>query len=443
MTVLRFDEAVDKAVGLLIAHRGDLPQGSLFIIRDLYGRLRLAFEGGQEKLEKSRRKFLASFLKHWKEELRSYAPDTEQGTVFWRDEMLDPGAVFDSPDKRELNSDGPIYLLDRQGTGMDWQRTPENELDMPVIAFYGLKGGVGRSTALAALAYWLGERGKRILVLDLDLESPGVGETLLPSDTRPDYGIVDWLIEDAVGQADASLIRDMSSASPISNIGDIRVVPAYGNKTKDYLPKLARAYSDTKSQTGLEHFGSRLRRLVKQLITEHNPDVVLLDSRAGLHDIAAAIITHLANLALLFATDSRQTWEGYRLLFSHWQLLPEATLGPIREKLRVVASMIPEEGGDAYEERLRDRSWDAFLSHLYDEITETGDGEQADELDKFSFDLNDESGPHFPLRIFRHRAYVEFDPFVDPSLFGAEKLSQAFGEFVNKASALAGIPYED
>lgn len=31
------------------------------------------------------------------------------------------------------------------------------------------------------------------------------------------------------------------------------------------------------------------------------------------------LITGLADTALLFATDSEQTWQGYRQLFSHWQ----------------------------------------------------------------------------------------------------------------------------
>jgi hypothetical protein len=40
--------------------------------------------------------------------------------------------------------------------------------------------------------------------------------------------------------------------------------------------------------------------------------VVLLDSRAGIHDIAAIVITQLADLSLLFALDSSQTWNGYQ-----------------------------------------------------------------------------------------------------------------------------------
>jgi len=44
--------------------------------------------------------------------------------------------------------------------------------------------------------------GKRVLVLDLDLESPGLSSSLLPPDRQPMYGITDWLIEDLVDNAD-------------------------------------------------------------------------------------------------------------------------------------------------------------------------------------------------------------------------------------------------
>lgn len=439
MTTLHFDQVLDKATELLRRHNSVLPQGKIIVIRDLYGRLRLAFEGSETK---EATKKIAPLLKDWVCELAPYAPATKASAVFWKNELLDPEAVFDSIDLRELSVTPSVFLLDRQGSGLDWQRPPEQEYSIPVIAFYGLKGGVGRSTALSALAYSLAEKGKRVLVLDLDLESPGISETLLRHDSRPDFGIVDWLVEDAVGNADVSLLREMSAPSPISNIGEVRVVPAYGRKTQLYLPKLSRAYLDTQSQTGTEHFGNRLRRLTTQLIQENRPDVVLVDSRAGLHDIAAAVITHLATTALLFATSSRQTWEGYRLLFNHWQSLPISSLQAIRKKLQIVASMIPEEDGEQYFENLLEHSWDTFLSTIYDEIAAPKEGELP-AADRFSFDKTDESGPHFPLRIFRHRAYVEFDPMDKPSLLRSATLPQAFGDFIRDATQLAGISHEN
>lgn len=42
-----------------------------------------------------------------------------------------------------------------------------------IITFYSYKGGTGRSMALANMAWILASNGKRVLVVDWDLEAPG------------------------------------------------------------------------------------------------------------------------------------------------------------------------------------------------------------------------------------------------------------------------------
>ena len=39
--------------------------------------------------------------------------------------------------------------------------------------FYSYKGGVGRSLALANLAYILAWEGRKVLIIDMDMEAPG------------------------------------------------------------------------------------------------------------------------------------------------------------------------------------------------------------------------------------------------------------------------------
>jgi cellulose biosynthesis protein BcsQ len=46
--------------------------------------------------------------------------------------------------------------------------------DGQVITFYSYKGGTGRTMALANVAWILAANGKRVLVADWDLESPGL-----------------------------------------------------------------------------------------------------------------------------------------------------------------------------------------------------------------------------------------------------------------------------
>ena len=49
-----------------------------------------------------------------------------------------------------------------------------------VVTFYSFKGGTGRTMALANVAWILAANGKRVLVVDWDLESPGPAPVLQP-----------------------------------------------------------------------------------------------------------------------------------------------------------------------------------------------------------------------------------------------------------------------
>jgi hypothetical protein len=67
------------------------------------------------------------------------------------------------------------------------------------ITFYSYKGGTGRSMAVANVAWILASQGKRVLVIDWDLEAPGLHRYFHPfieekelSDSR---GLIDFLVD--------------------------------------------------------------------------------------------------------------------------------------------------------------------------------------------------------------------------------------------------------
>jgi cellulose biosynthesis protein BcsQ len=48
-------------------------------------------------------------------------------------------------------------------------------MDFPqIFTFYSFKGGVGRSMAVLNVAYAMAAKGRHVLVLDMDLEAPGL-----------------------------------------------------------------------------------------------------------------------------------------------------------------------------------------------------------------------------------------------------------------------------
>jgi hypothetical protein len=147
-------------------------------------------------------------------------------------------------------------------------------------------------------------------------------------------------------------------------------------------------------------WSQRLRCLIDKLKERQHPDILLVDARAGIDDLASTCVTDLgAKQVLLFALDGDQTWSGYRILFQHWRKVSVAE--KIRERLQLVGAMTPETERDEYLSRIREASYDLFSSELYDEIPP---GETIDE--HWNFEESDETAPHTPWPIRWNRGFA-------------------------------------
>jgi MinD-like ATPase involved in chromosome partitioning or flagellar assembly len=294
-----------------------------------------------------------------------------------------------------------ITVVDRLATETRWTDITQETQGAPRVVFFSIKGGVGRSTALAVAAWSLAQAGKRVLVLDLDLESPGLSSSLLPSENRPTYGIADWLIEDLVDNSQ-TVFEDMVALSPLSHDGEIYIVPAHGRAPKEYIAKLERVWMPKiNAENEREPWDQRLNRLLNGLEKRLKPDAILIDSRAGIDEISSACLTSLgAQKILLFALNGEQTWTGYRILLTHW--LRANVIQKVRERLQIVGAMIPEVGGIDYFDDLREQAWNLFTECVYDEIPA---GEPISET-FFNYDERDEFAPHCPWPIRWHRGFA-------------------------------------
>lgn len=470
MRTIRFNDAL-RVVALAAAELPSKPRVGL--IRDIYGRARfvvdawcplaLAEEDDPAGIPPSDRYPIEAhkILIDAADRLGAYASSP---SVLYRGDFSNPAALFQNADWHEtlvpeyIDADGTVHpelticLLDRQIIGQDWlnaARTTRPDRSPPRVVFYGLKGGVGRSTALAMLAYGLAREGKKVLLLDFDLESPGLSGLLLPANRVAGFGLVDWFIEEAIDRpegerqrAQAALLDDLVTDSPLSDATDhgrIRIATAMGQGETAYLAKLARIYADIPTAQGPERFAQRMVRLVETLEQQEQPDVVLIDSRAGLHDLAAISIATLADLALLFATDSEQNWQGYGQLFQHWQQHPPVCR-MVRERLRLVRALFPETDQRARAERFQMHAYDLFREHLYDRINDrikpAPGGE--DDAEIFSFSLDDDEAPHCPLTVRWNARFMEFNPIGD--LHDGEiddtDIDLAFGPFIREIQSV-------
>ncbi|MCP2164558.1 KGGVGR-motif variant AAA ATPase [Goodfellowiella coeruleoviolacea] len=420
MTV-HFDRAWSQGCGLA---RETAEQGfDVVLVRDMLGRLSLVVDAPDATQ-------LPSDLA---DRLRG-AAGAFAGAVHTADDLFDVDLVLKSPDRVALwqNPDGPgrLWTLERGVVGADWTRP--DRLDEAVerrVTLYGFKGGVGRSTATAMLAQHLAATGRCVLVVDLDLESPGVGALLRETEQLPLYGIVDHLVEAAVGNADSLDLVTRVQVPHVRGNGEVWLAPASGKPRPeyDYLAKLNRVYTDLPGQ----RFGDRLRAAINACENQverlsRKPDVVLLDSRAGIHDIAAVAITQLSGLSLLFAVDNPQTWAGYRSLFAQW--LRSGTAPDIRKRLQMVAALVPASDKN-YLSNFIDHAQECFADTLYDDV---GGGDTG----AFNFAPDDQDGPHWPLPILFHGDLVGLNPVARPNWYAEPLIFAAYEKFLELAAQL-------
>jgi predicted Rdx family selenoprotein len=431
MAVIRFDEATVEATRVLQSFSAKPDLQKIVAVRDLSGVFRFVIDGSEVI-----RRALEAELTQREQQFGAWLPSgttvgqTQYGRVLTRGELYDPQQVLDTKDLIPVAA--RAFLLDRRVVAADWRRGPLPNLapTPPRATFYALKGGAGRSTALV---YWVRHlahtKKKRVLVVDLDLESPGISASLLPG-IRPRFGVVDWYVEDAVRQADPDLLAEMTAESPIAAgaEGSVVVAPVAGDLSRDYLTKLARVYAAPPGSGDAGAFGERTARLIDDLERAVNPDVTVIDSRAGLHDVGAVSVVRLGATSFLFATDTRENWLGYTYMFAAWRRQPEV-LGAFREDLQIVASLVPEVGGPQYTERLRDQAHRLFADWIYDNQTGVGGD--------INYGVDDSAGPHYPVGIRWNRRFFAHEPgaaTVDEA-FEAD-IRANFGAFFDRADEL-------
>ncbi len=271
----------------------------------------------------------------------------------------------------------------------------------PVVVFASFKGGVGRTTALAAFAIQRARSGERVVVVDFDLDAPGVGTLLAADDkgTISPWGVVDYLLERPLEAVPLDDYTHRCARESVTGDGEIIVVPA-GLVNDDYLTKLSRV--------DLEILGSGqghpLAALLEQVRAELNPAWVLMDSRAGLSPAAGLLLSGFAHLHVVFGTTSEQSFRGIERLVHH--LGADRPRDDPQADCLIVQAMVPDNsisGANAMESfRLRIEA--IFTEHylLPDD---------ADPDDRFWSvrDLDNSSAPHVPIPIPYRERFAFFE----------------------------------
>jgi cellulose biosynthesis protein BcsQ len=185
----------------------------------------------------------------------------------------------------------------------------DEDLEKPIIAtFYSLRGGVGRSTALAYTARILARRGHTVLCIDMDLEAPGLTALFgREADIREGQGVLPLLIQLDQGQVpniQEHLLR-------LSETDELYCIPA-GKPDANY----ARMLNLLAPEAWYREERNPLRHLMDMLGHELTfvPDIILLDARTGITTLNAPLLFDLSDIAIIVFFPHPQTRTGTEAL---------------------------------------------------------------------------------------------------------------------------------
>lgn len=417
-----FDDSLPALVHAIVQELGERVLRDGLVVRDSSGRL-LFFSPEQSPENGLRIATEVKVASH----LGKYArPD---GVIRYMDE---PGVeqLLQDPLALPLRYESYGFrLLDRRIVGSAWIDSPIGlESQPPRVVFSSLKGGVGRSTALALTASDLARRNQNVLIFDLDLEAPGVGGMLLDEERLPRFGAVDFLVENGLGGIDDHDLDDFLGTSTLTNStgGRVDVVPAVGRSADQFpenvLPKLSRAMIEDIDSAGRSiALSAQMAAMVARFTERDSYSVVLIDSRAGLSELSAPAILGLGATVLFFGTAQRQTIQGYKALFAGLRLLAirgKEENSSSEWRLRLKSVLAKSGMNEKKHQWYRDEMFDVFADNLYD-----AEEDQFADTDAITFGIDDPDAPHWPLIIPFDQKFIDFDPARTPG-----QLEKAFYE---------------
>lgn len=237
------------------------------------------------------------------------------------------------------------------------------------VTFYSFKGGVGRSMALINTAGILaGRRGFRVLVLDLDLEAPGLSyldpksPDVTPAQVQQGLplqpGFVDLLMDAKERGEEADLFklsgadleakytRQIKIPPPLREFpdGSLRIMPA-GRFDHNYAQRLDALNLNALYREGLGE--PLIRAFKKKLVESGRYHYVLVDSRTGISEGAGICTRDLADYVMVLSGLNRQNVEGTSEFLAEFRV---ATAG--KKQFQIILSPIPN-GEDELLERRR------------------------------------------------------------------------------------------
>jgi len=242
----------------------------------------------------------------------------------------------------------------------------------PVIAFHSFKGGVGRTTHTIALAQALSDAKQNVLLVDGDLEAPGISWLLEQRLPTPPVSFSDLL---ALTHSDSSPRAENAVQLVADRLQSALIDGIY------FLPSFRSNRGLNSLEIRPEHIiqGAENPFLITQVLAELGKalavDAVLIDLRAGLSELSTGLLLDPRVYRVFVTTASGQSVAGTAQLL---ELLAARAIST-RENdplPALIVSQVPEDG-------------------MHDDLVQEADLKLLQAVDSF---VNDEQGILPPKR---------------------------------------------
>jgi hypothetical protein len=180
------------------------------------------------------------------------------------------------------------------------------------VTFYSFKGGVGRTLAMVNVAAALAKDNRRVIVIDFDLEAPGLNNILDFGIPARQKGVVD-LVHDGIASRTTPDVRKYVYEPKRLNRqfqhGHLWIMPAGDQSNED---RYYQRFTSINWVDLYEHQNGYLffQDIREGIIREFKPHYVLIDSRTGFTDHGGICTTHLPDIVVLMYYPDRQNLIG-------------------------------------------------------------------------------------------------------------------------------------
>lgn len=240
----------------------------------------------------------------------------------------------------------------------------EKHLDYNVVSFYSYKGGVGRTIAMIQTAYNLVKAGKKVLLLDLDIEAPSLHNIF--SDIVNDefagvqYGVIEYLYQSIVqGKKDIHIDDNMYCTIPVENVdGLMYLMPALKKMDKKYVYQIGRLQTEKIQDKNVFH------DIFDEIRKNLEIDYILIDTRAGFNQWGSLSLLTLSNQVIFLAYPNDENVEGLNIAFEMMDNIGKSKYAVAMSK--VVASDDGKSKSDTLFEKLN-ISQDSIISIYYNQ----------------------------------------------------------------------------